>query len=46
MKNGKIIENETNRKIFNDPQHDYTKLISIQDSKKLNKFYEKMKFLK
>ncbi len=47
MKNGKIIENETNRKIFNDPQHDYTKeLISIQDSKKLNKFYEKNEILK
>ena len=37
MKDGEIIESGSNEKIFNKPQHTYTKqLISIQNKKKIN----------
>ena len=45
MKNGKVIENGTNEKIFNNPEHMYTKeLISSQSKKKINsnKFTEEI----
>ncbi len=45
MKNGKIVENGTNKKIFTAPDHHYTKeLISLQSKKKI-KLFESQKVM-
>ncbi len=47
MKNGKVIENGTNEKIFKNPDHEYTRgLVSSQSKKKINLFLQKEEILR